>query len=84
MGGFAEFHGVSANRHLHVVPGQTPIGDMTAPRMPSPVMPAVYSGGGGESVTVNVYGAQGQDEAVIAQKVASLLDRRARSTRERI
>jgi hypothetical protein len=84
MGGFAEFHGVSANRHLHVVPGQTPIGDMTAPRMPSPAMPAVYSGGGGESVTVNVYGAQGQDEAVIAQKVASLLDRRARSTRERI
>lgn len=84
MGGFAEFHGVSANRHLHVVPGQTPIGDMTAPRMPSPAMPAVYSGGGGESVTVNVYGAQGQDEAVIAQKVVSLLDRRARSTRERI
>ena len=84
MGGFAEFHGTSGSRHLHVVPGQTPIGDMTAPRMPSPTMPTVYGGGGGESVTVNVYGAQGQDEAVIAQKVASLLDRRARSTRERL
>lgn len=84
MGGFAEFHGTSANRHLHVVPGQTPIGDMTAPRMPSPAAPAAYSGGGGDSVTVNVYGAQGQDETVIAQKVAALLDRRARSTRERM
>ena len=84
MGGFAEFHGVSANRHLHVVPGQSPVGDMTAPRMPSASAPQSYGGGGGDAITVNVYGAQGQDETVIAQKVASLLDKRARSTRERL
>jgi len=30
-GGFAEFHGGSTNRHLHVVPGPGPMGDTTVP-----------------------------------------------------
>lgn len=30
-GGFAEYHGGSANRHLHVVPGAGPMGDTTVP-----------------------------------------------------
>lgn len=82
MGGFAEFHGVGGDRHLHVVPGPSPIGDMSAPRMVgAAVAPNVASS---DSITVNVYGAAGQDEAIIAQKVVSILDKRQRSTKERM
>jgi len=31
-GGFAEFHGANGGRHLHVVPGPLPFGDMSAPK----------------------------------------------------
>jgi polyhydroxyalkanoate synthesis regulator phasin len=31
MGGFAEFHGTGGDRHLHVVPGEGPVGDTMAP-----------------------------------------------------
>ena len=61
-GGFAEFHGGSQNRHLHVVPGPGPMGDMSSP------VPSYSRGGGGSrssggevmtkevAVTVNVNG----------------------------
>jgi gas vesicle protein len=57
-GGFAEFHGGSTNRHLHVVPGSGPMGDTYAPfKQPvatsAPVAPA---GKGDISVTLNVNG----------------------------
>lgn len=81
-GGFAEFHGVGGARHLHVVPGPTPIGDMTAPATMPPTAPAIS--GGSTSISVNVYGAAGQDEAVIAQKVVSLIERKNRNTKERM
>ncbi len=83
-GGFAEFHGLNGDRHLHVVPGQTPVGDMATPRMSgsSVSMPSVASSS--DNVTINVYGATGQDEGVIAQKVITLLEKRQRSVRERL
>lgn len=34
MGGFAEFHGSGAGRHLHVVPPTLPVGDRPVPRPP--------------------------------------------------
>jgi len=61
-GGFAEFHGGSQNRHLHVVPGPGPMGDMSSP------VPSYGRGSGGSrssggevmtkevAVTVNVNG----------------------------
>jgi len=57
-GGFAEFHGGSTNRHLHVVPGNGPMGDtyspFTKPTMPStPIAPVSK---GDISVTLNVNG----------------------------
>jgi hypothetical protein len=52
-GGFAEFHGTNANRHLHVVPGPG-VGDTTVPARMS--RPSVSSGGGtvNNSYTINV------------------------------
>ncbi len=59
-GGFAEFHGGSQNRHLHVVPGPGPMGDTTVPSYSR--INGGSSSSGGEvmtketSVTVNVNG----------------------------
>ena len=52
-GGFAEFHGTNANRHLHVVPGPG-MGDTTVPSRMS--RPSVSGGGGtvNNSYTINV------------------------------
>lgn len=59
QGGFAEFHGGSTNRHLHVVPGPGgPMGDTVSPYtrpMPSPSAPATVSRGD-ISVNLNVNG----------------------------
>lgn len=59
QGGFAEFHGGSANRHLHVVPGPGgPMGDTVSPYtrpMPAPVTTAP-SKGGPISINLNVNG----------------------------
>lgn len=61
-GGFAEFHGANANRHLHVVP---PSGDTSSPR----------SGGSGSSaaapnITVNVHASPGMNvDALVAKTI---------------
>lgn len=59
QGGFAEFHGGSANRHLHVVPGPGgPMGDTVSPYtrpMSSPPAPTTVSRGD-ISVNLNVNG----------------------------
>lgn len=57
-GGFAEFHGGSTNRHLHVVPGPGPMGDTTVPSY-SKVQASPTSGDAGMSakpsnVTINL------------------------------
>jgi hypothetical protein len=79
-GGFAEFHGTMANRHLHVVPG---IGDTAVPSMAPPVM----SGGGGGSNTTNYYNFEingaNQSPEQIARMVIAKIDERERSMAER-
>lgn len=81
-GGFAEFHGGTLNRHLHVVPG--PIGEAT-PRggMSSPnprTMATSPSGSSGNNYTINVYGA-GTEEVVL--KVKEHLSKLEREKRQR-
>ena len=79
-GGFAEFHGAGGSRHLHVVPGQTPIGDTMSPVASSGV--AVMNGGSSSySITINTQ--PGQDANAIAQEVMARIDERDRSNRER-
>lgn len=57
-GGFAEFHGGSTNRHLHVVPGPGPMGDTTVPSY-SQIQTDTNSGSGpmsakSSNVTINL------------------------------
>lgn len=84
-GGFAEFHGVGGDRHLHVVPGpgigdtMTPVANSTSIRLPSM---SSASGGGGNSYTIHVNG--GKDSAEqIAQAVMQKIRSEERSNRER-
>lgn len=56
QGGFAEYHGASADRHLHVVPGPGgPMGDTVSPysSAPQPSMPLTASSGGAP-ITLNL------------------------------
>jgi hypothetical protein len=73
-GGFAEFHGGSQNRHLHVVPG--PIGDTSVPSMTRPSIPQVSTSNsgrsGGNTININVSG--GNTEQIV-QQVKAHLDR---------
>jgi hypothetical protein len=76
-GGFAEFHGGQANRHLHVVPGT---GDSS---MPSIV--GVQSSGGGSvanSYNITINGTN-QDPEAIANAVMEKIKRSQRSMNER-
>ena len=81
-GGFAEFHGRGGGRHLHVVPGETPVGDNTTPYMGN-----VASAGGSSSSTSNynitVQGSPGMDVNQLADAVMARLQRAERSNRER-
>jgi hypothetical protein len=79
-GGFAEFHGSGGDRHLHVVPGQTPIGDSVSSMSP---MVSGGSGGGSYAYTINVYPSAGQDSAAIAQEVMNRIEAKEKSVRER-
>lgn len=83
-GGFAEFHGVGGDRHLHVVPGPG-IGDTMTPvsNAKSMAMPTLTTSGGGNSYTIHVNG--GKDSAEqIAQAVMQRIRSEERSNRERI
>ena len=84
-GGFAEFHGVNGDRHLHVVPGPG-IGDTMTPvsNAQSMALPSIStSGGGGNSYTIHVNG--GKDSAEqIAQAVMQRIRSEERNNRERI
>jgi hypothetical protein len=82
-GGFAEFHGNNANRHLHVVPGPGAMGDTTVPSYSK--MPQSMPGQSGSSVTNNitVNGAPGQSPEAIAAAVIQKIDARARNITER-
>jgi hypothetical protein len=82
-GGFAEFHGNNANRHLHVVPGPGAMGDTAVPSFGK--MPQSMPGQSGSSVTNNitVNGAPGQSPEAIAAAVIQKIDARERNIRER-
>jgi hypothetical protein len=80
-GGFAEFHGSNANRHLHVVPG---IGDTAMPAMPAR-MTNMTGGGGGNTNYYNIeINGTNQSPEQIANMVVAKLDQRERSVAERI
>jgi hypothetical protein len=78
-GGFAEFHGSIANRHLHVVPGPG-VGDTTSFRPVSSV--ATGSGGTTNYYSIEINGANASPEAIANMVMAKLKDQE-RSRRER-
>jgi hypothetical protein len=81
-GGFAEFHGRGGGRHLHVVPGETPVGDNTAPYMGN----VALSSGSSSSTSnynITVQGSPGMDVNQLADAVMARLQRAERSNRER-
>lgn len=79
QGGFAEFHGGTSDRHLHVVPG--PSGDTPMPVAQMASAPAPVSGGDTISFVVNP--SPGMDETALAKKVIGIFQREVRSARER-
>lgn len=79
QGGFAEFHGGTSDRHLHVVPG--PSGDTPMPMAQMASAPAPASGGDTISFVVNP--SPGMDETALAKKVINIYQREVRSARER-
>jgi len=83
-GGFAEFHGNMAERHLHVVPGPVPgVGDTPVPANNTAVVSAKNSSAGVMgNYTININGANASPEA-IANMVVARLDDRERKYRER-
>ena len=80
-GGFAEFHGAAASRHLHVVPPPGPMGDT------STSMLASMTGGGGGSTyegdtfNINVSGAA--DAQTTARAVAAEIMKMQKNARQR-
>jgi len=82
-GGYAELHGgPSSGRHLHVVPGSTPMGDTATPYMGgATMMPTVE--GGSTNINVQVYGTPGMDEEALANAVVRKIESQQRSMAER-
>jgi hypothetical protein len=80
-GGFAEFHGNGASRHLHVVPGGVPVGDTATPFIASPVMAS--SSNSSSTVNIVVNAPQGMDVQALASEVASRIERAQKSRNER-
>ena len=69
-GGFAEFHGSNASRHLHVVPGAGPFGDSTSIAAPNYIPPMSSSGGkdgGSIQVVQNIQAGPNASPTEIAQ-----------------
>ena len=81
-GGFAEFHGGTGGRHLHVVPGPgVPAGDSATPAMVTPMpTPAAVASAPVYNVTVN--GGNASPEQ-IANTVMARIAERDRSMKER-
>jgi hypothetical protein len=76
-GGFAEFHGDTANKHLHVVP---PAGDTSSPR--SVGYDSSGSGGSTNNYNFQIHG-DGADPQEIANAVMDRIARAERNRRER-
>jgi hypothetical protein len=81
-GGFAEFHGAGGGRHLHVVPGDAPMGDTATPVLAGRAASATsYSSA--DSYTINVYPSGDASPSDIAEEVMMRIRREQRSARER-
>jgi hypothetical protein len=80
-GGFAEFHGSMANRHLHVVPGSG-VGDTRTARTVSAGTPASSGSGTTNYYTFEINGGNSSPEA-IANMVMMKIRNEERSQRER-
>lgn len=81
-GGFAEFHGRGGGRHLHVVPGETPAGDSTAPYMGA-VATAAPAAATTNYYNITVTGSPGMDVSALADEVMTRIQRIERSMKER-
>lgn len=81
-GGYAEFHGAAGSRHLHVVPGDAPMGDRATPVLAGRTTSA-SSYSSADSYTINVYPSDGADPSEIAEEVMNRIKREQRSGRER-
>ena len=79
-GGFAEFHGRGGTRHLHVVPGQTPVGDTMVPSIGR--MAPQPNGSSVNNYSVVVNGANA-DANEVANVVIDRIQRLERNARER-
>jgi len=79
-GGFAEFHGSGANRHLHVVPGE-PVGDRVA-AMPAAAV-AAGAPSSSTSYSIQIVTSPGQDPNAIADAVMAKIQQKQRNMRER-
>ena len=81
-GGFAEFHGSGAARHLHVVPPTGPVGDTATPSFAQPM---TTTGTTSNNMTVNmtVNGAPGMDVGALADEVMARIDAAKASWQER-
>jgi hypothetical protein len=84
-GGFAEFHGTNASRHLHVVPGPGAIGDNSTPVASSNKQPSMaMSGGGGDTnYSFHIQGGKNASPQEIANLVIMKVKEIERSNRER-
>ena len=87
-GGFAEYHGINRDRHLHVVPGPG-IGDNSSPVSVAPNQTArqsayTGSGGGGNTYQFYVTGSQNASANEIAEIVMQKVKNTERSNRERM
>jgi hypothetical protein len=78
-GGFAEFHGSMANRHLHVVPGSG-MGDTATSK---PVTAASSSGGGTNNYYTFEINGNNSSPEVIANMVMAKIQAKERSDRQR-
>lgn len=81
-GGYAEFHGAGGSRHLHVVPGSTPMGDTATPYMGGATMTPTVQGGS-TNINVQVYGTPGMNEEALANAVVRKIESQQRSMAER-
>ena len=83
-GGFAEFHGVNASRHLHVVPSAAASGD-TSTAVSVGSSPRSESGGAGGSTnnySINING-YNKNPQQLAAEVLALIKSNDRSITER-
>ena len=84
-GGFAEFHGVNKQRHLHVVPGSGAVGDRMMPVSMSSSSPSPAGSGasGGNNYNFYITGNQNSSAGEIAEIVMQKVKETERSNRER-